>query len=140
MNVKVKDLMHEQVVTAQPHQTIAHVRDVLERNRIHAVPVVDGEGRPVGIVSSSDLLGDPKDGAPISSIMTAPVYTVPAYDDVSTAARVMRNHQIHRVIVTDERRVIGVLSAFDLLQLVEERRFVMKQPPTASTRKGSRRA
>lgn len=140
MNVKVKDLMREQVVTAQPHHTVAHVRALLERNHIHAVPVVDGDGRPVGIVSTSDLLGDAKDGAPVRTIMTDRVLTVPAYDDVSTAARVMRNHEIHRVIVTDEQRVIGVLSAFDLLQLVEDRRFVAKNPPTPSARKGSTRA
>lgn len=140
MNVKVKDLMREQVVTAQPHHTVAHVRALLERHHIHAVPVVDTEGRPVGIVSTSDLLGDARDGAPVSGIMTDRVLTVPAYDDVSTAARIMRNHQIHRVIVTDEQRVVGVLSAFDLLQLVEDRRFVAKNAPTASTRKGSTRA
>jgi CBS domain-containing protein len=140
MNVKVKDLMREQVVTAQPHHTVAHVRGLLERNHIHAVPVVDTDGRPVGIVSTSDLLGDVRDGAPVRTIMTDRVLTVPAYDDVSTAARVMRNHQVHRVIVTDEQRVIGVLSAFDLLQLVEDRRFIAKNPPTPSPRKGSTRA
>ena len=139
MNVKVRDLMRAQVVTAQPHHTVAHVRGLLERNHIHSVPIVDTEGRPVGIVSASDLLGDVKNGTPVSAIMTDRVLTVPAYDDVSTAARVMRNHEIHRVIVTDEQRVIGVLSAFDLLQLVEDRRFVAKNPPTPSTRKGSTR-
>jgi CBS domain-containing protein len=140
VNVKVSDLMRAQVVTAQPHQTVEHVRGLLERHRIHAVPVVDTEGRPVGIVSSSDLLGEVKGGAPVSQLMTEKVYTVPAYDDVSVAARVMRNHQIHRVVVTDEQKVVGILSAFDLLQLVEQRRFTMMGAPPPSTRKGAKRA
>lgn len=139
MNVKVRDLMHAQVVTAQPHHTVEHVRGLLERNRIHAVPVVDSERRLVGIVSSSDLVASRKDGTPVSRIMTEKVYTVPAYDDVSVAARVMRNHGIHRVVVTEEEKVVGVLSAFDLLRLVEQRRFVMQNPPTSSERKGSKR-
>lgn len=139
MNVKVKDLMREQVVTAQPHHTVEHVRALMERSRIHAVPVVGADGELVGIVSTTDLVAGVKDGTPLSQIMTGKVYTVPAYDDVHVAARIMRNHQIHRVVVTDEGRVVGVLSAFDLLVLVEDHRFVMKNPPTGSVRKGSKR-
>lgn len=139
MNVKVDDLMVKPVVTTQPHVTVEHVRGILDRNRIGAIPVVDTEGEPCGIVSVTDLAAELKPGSPISSIMTEKVYTVPQYEDVSTAARIMRNHHIHRVIVTHERRVVGVLTAFDLLKLVEGHRFVSKNPPTTSDRKGSKR-
>lgn len=140
VSVKVDELMARQVVTARPHQTVEHVRGMLERNQIHAVPVVDDEGVPIGIVSLSDLLGKPRDGAPVSQLMTDKVYTVPQYEDVAIAARVMRNHEIHRVIVTHEKKVVGILSAFDLLQLVEGHRFVMKQPPTPRKRGSGGRA
>lgn len=140
MNVKVEDLMQKQVVTAQRHHTVEHVRGLLERNHIHAVPVVGTDGELVGIVSSTDLLAADKDGTPIQHLMTEKVYTVPAYDDVAVAARVMRNHEVHRVVVTNDQKVVGVLSAFDLLALVEDRRFVAKNAPTAPARKGSKRA
>jgi len=139
MNVKVHELMTESVLTTEPHTTVAHVRHVMERNKIGAMPVVGSDGQPVGIVSASDLVGDVNDGAPVSSMMTEKVYTVPKYDDVSTAARIMRNHGIHRVVVTHEQQVVGVLSSFDLLKLVEEHRFVAKNPPTESKRKGTKR-
>jgi CBS domain-containing protein len=134
MNVKVSELMSESVVTTQPHKTVEHVRALLERNQLSAVPVIDSSEQPVGIVSATDLLPDLRPNSPISSIMTEKVYTVPQYDDVSTAARVMRNHKIHRVVVTHEQRVVGVLSSFDLLKLVEDHRFVAKNPPSRSTR------
>ena len=139
MNVKVNELMAASVITAQPHQTVEHVRKLLDSNKISAVPVVDSEDTPVGIISSTDLAKDLRAGTPISSIMTEKVYTVPQYDDVSTAARVMRNHKIHRVVVTHEQKVVGMLSAFDLLKLVEGHRFVAKNAPTKSERRGSRR-
>ena len=139
MSVKVSELMSERVVTAEPHHTVDHVRGLLERSRVSAVPVVDPEGRPVGIVSAADLRRDVKAGSPVKTIMTEKVYTVPRYDDVHVAARVMRNHRIHRVVVTDEQKVVGILSAFDLLKLVEDHRFVMKNPPTASSRKAPKR-
>jgi CBS domain-containing protein len=139
MNVKVEELMTKSVVTAEPHHSVEHVRKMLEKNGISAVPVVDTEHRPLGIISATDLAQDLKAGAPISSIMTDKVYTVPQYDDVSIAARVMRNHKIHRVVVTHEQKVVGVLSAFDLLKLVEGHRYVAKNAPQKSKRKGSKR-
>ena len=139
MNVKVSELMTESVVTTRPHKSIEHVRAILERNELSAVPVVDSDQQPVGIVSATDLLPNLKPNSPISSIMTEKVYTVPKYDDVSTAARVMRNHKIHRVVVTHEQRVVGVLSSFDLLELVEGHRFVSKNPPSELKRRSRSR-
>jgi CBS domain-containing protein len=139
MSVKVDELMTRSVITVQPHQSVEHVRKMLEKNSIGALPVVDSDGHPVGIVSSTDLVQELKPGAPISQVMTEKVYTVPQYDDTSIAARVMRNHNIHRVVVTHEKSVVGMLSAFDLLELVENHRYVAKNAPTPSKRKGGKR-
>jgi CBS domain-containing protein len=139
MSIKVEELMTKSVITAQPHQSVEHVRNMLERNSISSVPVVDSDGHPIGIVSSTDLVQELKPAAPISQIMTEKVYTVPQYDDTSIAARVMRNHNIHHVVVTHEQKVVGMLSAFDLLKLVESHRYVAKNAPTSSKRKGGKR-
>jgi CBS domain-containing protein len=139
MNVKVHEVMTASVVTTKPHASIGHVRGLMKRNKIGSIPVVDSDGHPVGIVSSTDLIMELRSVAPVSTIMTEKVLTVPKYDEVSTAARVMRNHKIHHVVVTHEKQVVGVLSSFDLLRLVENHRFVAKEPPTAPTRKRSKR-
>jgi len=139
MNIKVAELMSESVLTAEPHQSVEHIRQLLDRNSISSVPVVDSDGQPVGVVSVTDLAHDLKAGSPISTIMTEKVYVVPKYEDVSIAARVMRNHKIHHVVVTHEKKVVGILSAYDLLKLVEGHRYIAKNPPTKSARKGSKR-
>lgn len=131
--------MSRSVVTTEPHKSVDHVRSKMEKGRISAIPVVNTDGEPVGIVSSTDLVAELKGSSPISTLMTEKVYTVPQYDDVSIAARVMRNHRIHRVVVTHEKKVVGILSAFDLLKLVEDHRYVAKNPPTRSKRKGGKR-
>ena len=138
MSVKIEELMTRSVITAQPHHSVEHVRQMLEKNSISAVPVVDTDGHPVGIISTTDLVHDLKPGSPISQVMTEKVYTVPQYDDTSIAARIMRNHMIHRVVVTHEKKVVGMLSAFDLLKLVESHRYVAKNAPTPSKRKGNK--
>ena len=100
----------------------------MQRNRIQAVPVVGPDDEAVGIVTATDLIEDPKESSPVSQIMTERVYKVPAYNDVSVAARVMRKHRIHHVVVTHEQKVVGIISSFDLLRLVEDKRFEMKNP------------
>lgn len=139
MNAKIEDLMVSPVITTRPHKSVGHVRGIMKKNRVSSVPVVDGDNHLQGIVSSTDMLDDLSDNTPVSRVMTKKVYTVPLYSDVHLAARVMRNHKIHHVIVTHEQEVVGVLSSFDLLRLVEEHRFVMKNAPTPS-KKGKKRA
>ena len=70
MNVKVDELMTKRVVTTEPHATVGHVQGMLKRNRVGAVPVVNGDGEPIGIVSATDLSPDLNPASPVSSIMT----------------------------------------------------------------------
>jgi len=53
-------------------------------------------------------------------VMARHVLTVPAQASVSDVARVLRENGIHRVFVSEEGRMLGVVSAFDLLRLVED--------------------
>ena len=133
MNTKIAELMAKRVISAQPHHSIEHVRGLLRRSRIHAVPVVGPDNEALGIVSSAHLAADLKPGTPVQYVMTTPVRTVPAYNDASVVARVMRKNKVHH-IVTHEKQVVGVISSFDLLKLVEGRRFVSKQGPPDNKR------
>ena len=135
MNLKIADLMAKRVITAQPHHSLDHVRGLMERNRIHAVPIVGPEGQASGIVSTADAARNLKGETPVKRVMSERVFCVPAYNDVSTAARIMRKHNIHHVVVTHEKRVVGIISSFDLLKLVEGRRFAMKNGPAPQKKK-----
>ena len=138
MNIKVKDLMASSVITTMPHKTIGHAQSIMTKNRIKSVPVVDGDMEIKGIITATDLLEDHSDATPVSHIMATKVYTIPAYSNVNIAARMMRNHDINHLVVSDEHKIVGVLSAHDLLKLVEDHRFVMKNPPTPSRNKNQR--
>lgn len=139
MNVTIDELMTPHVLVAYPEQTLGEVRARMLEKGIHAVPIIDSEEHPIGIITSTDLLGDiVSDDMRVTQLPTPKVFTVPRYDGPHIAARVMRNHHLHHLIVTDEKKVVGIVSSFDLLRLVEEHRFVMKQPPTVSKRKASK--
>lgn len=126
MSISVSDLMTSNTLTAQPHHTVHHVRGMMEKNHIHAIPIEDSEGGVTGIVTAKDLAGALKEDTPVSQIMTERVYTIPQYNGAHQAARLMRNHRINHVVVTHEKKIVGILSSFDLLKLVEEHRYTMK--------------
>ena len=139
MNAKVADLMVTPAITTTGHKSVEHVKDIMQKNKIHSVPVLNDEGEPIGIITTSDFLKGHADGTPVSKIMTeGQVYTVPEYSDLHIAARIMRNHRIHHLVVTNEQKAIGVISAFDLLKLVEDHRFVMKSGPTPKKKRKER--
>lgn len=134
MNARVKDIMTNRVLAVTPHQTVGHVRDLMARRRIQALPVTGPEGEVVGIVTTADLLRARKDTSPVGRLMTRDVVTIPDYASVSKAARTMRNRHIHHLVVTLDGRLIGMLSTYDLLKLVEEHHFVAKNAPSPPRR------
>ncbi|MCB0707108.1 MAG: CBS domain-containing protein [Saprospiraceae bacterium] len=134
MNIKIADLMVKNVISSQPHKTLGHIKEIMQKNGISAVPIINSENIPVGIVTSNDFREHLNDQSPVSTILAEHVYQVPAYNDVSVAAKIMRKHHIHHLLVTHEQELVGIISSFDLLKLVDENRFTMKNPPKSFTR------
>ncbi len=135
----VADVMTEQVMLVTRHQSIGHVRELLGKHGVHSLPVVNAENEPIGIVTSMDLVGQTNDEAPVGQLMTRDVYTIPKYADVHLAARMMRNHRIHHLVVTHEGGIVGLVSSFDLLRLIENKRFVVKNLPSRPQKGGGKR-
>ncbi len=135
--VSIGDLMTTSVKTIRQHETIDSVRQLMLEHGFNSLPVVNEENEARGIITSSDLLNGHAPETKAAKVMTRKVYTVPQYSGVHVAARIMRNHRIHHVIVTHEKKVVGLLSTFDLLQLVEDKRFTLKNAPTSSKRRSS---
>lgn len=96
---------------------VGPLRDRMLTDGIHAVPVVDGDGRPVGIVTSSDLVEEWAPSMGVATVMSADLVTVARHTSAADAARRMLDARIHHlVVVDDDGRVAGILSSFDLLK------------------------
>lgn len=97
------------------------VAKLMIKSRVGSVVLVDGDGRPVGIVTERDLLkkvsasNKPAKDIVAKSIMSSPVVSIRAYDSVETAAAVMAKKKVKRVVVVEEDgSCAGVLSATDI--------------------------
>ncbi|MER6981295.1 CBS domain-containing protein [Streptomyces carpinensis] len=117
----VGDLMTPTAVSVRPGTTFKEIARVLDEYDITAVPVVDDEDRPIGVVSEADLLRKQTSGGVGNSareLMTSPaVVAEPGWHAVR-AARTMEEHKVKRLPVVDgDGRLIGVISRSDLVQL-----------------------
>jgi CBS domain-containing protein len=142
VNATVNDIMRSPVMSLTPHQSVGHARQLMRQHGVSAFPLVEPGGELVGIVTASDLLEDHADATAVGSFAKRHVYTVHPGDGPHVAARIMRNHGLHHVVVAessgDHQTVTGMVSSFDLLRLVEDHRFVMKNAPTPSKKARAR--
>src|SRR5262245_43987876 len=137
--------MSRDVVRIPQHMSLRAAALLLSRARVSGAPVVDGEGRCVGVLSTTDFMTWSARGCPavgshggepcvcdwevgrfttlpaegVRSYMTADPVTAPPETPVPRLARMMIDAHIHRVIVVDERQQpVGVVSSTDLVAAV----------------------
>ncbi|HVN83903.1 MAG TPA: CBS domain-containing protein [Candidatus Binatia bacterium] len=115
----VRYRMSSKVVTVGPQRPLEEVRRLLKQHRIRQLPVVR-EHRLVGIVTDRDLRGAPARARVAGDVMTRkPLATTPdtPVDDV---ARVLRTHKINALPVVEKGKVVGILTAGDVLSAFVE--------------------
>ena len=128
----VADVMTLDPVTVGVDATIEAAEQLLTAYRISGLPVVDGAGQLVGVLSRTDLFLDGgtslsqlvrgrASGLRVGELMSRPPLTVSLSATLVEAARKMRNEQVHRLVVVNEQdEPIGVLSATDYVRLVAD--------------------
>jgi CBS-domain-containing membrane protein len=130
------DVMTTPVVTARPTTPYKELVGLLSGHRVGALPVVDDEGRVVGVVSEADLMTksarpEPAPrwrpsargrqrkatGTTAAAVMSSPVVTADLDTPVVRAARLMQEHDVKHLPVLDgEDRLAGIVSRGDLLK------------------------
>ena len=133
MNATVKDVMTTAVVVVRRGATFKEMAAALRRYRVSALPVVDADGKVIGVVSEADMLAKEvhrgvidglalhkAGGLTAGDLMTHPAVTVRSEDSVEHAARLMYNLRIKRLPVVDAGGgLVGVISRTDLLAVYD---------------------
>jgi len=141
--MRVREVMTEDVLTIGPEAPLKDVAKILVDNGISGLPVCDIEGNVVGVISEGDILykeHNPKegqvggplrwivDGSPnyggaakaqavtAGTAMTSPALTIPPYESVAQAARVMCEHRVNRLPVVKGDKLVGIVTRADLVR------------------------
>ncbi|MCL4384906.1 MAG: CBS domain-containing protein [Actinobacteria bacterium] len=135
-DLRAKDLMTKNVITIKPDITIRELSDVLLKNNISGVPVVDDEGKLIGIVTEADIIkenikvqfpfyfdplmvsgyvvdfekynADIKDylNTPVEEIMSRRVKTATPQTPLNEVADIMVYNKVNRVPIVDENKKV----------------------------------
>jgi CBS domain-containing protein len=133
----IRTIMVRELVCARPDLEIAAVVGLIMRHHVGCIPVVDERRRPIGVITKLDLvehldaaMRSAGDGAPLPSdliprcaddVMMPFALTLDEHATVAHAAAMMTSEDTHHVLVTDrDGRLIGVVSAKDIVRWVEQ--------------------
>ncbi len=117
---KVREVMTGQVITVGPREPMSTLREILRRNRVSGLPVVEDE-RLVGIISLEDFikwLADREEDCPIEEKMTRQLVTVHRDDPVVSAVDKFDKTGLGRlpVISREDGRLVGILTKGDVVE------------------------
>lgn len=128
--MRVAELMQTEVQTVPSDAVVNDAVVTLAEFRISALPVVDGTGRMVGVISSTDVLASEEEaedqraretlfeGTFVRDLMTPRPLTISPDAEVKEAAQQMLYADVHRLFVTEGERLIGVISTTDIMRAV----------------------
>jgi len=128
--MRVTDLMETDVQTVASDAVVQDAVTVLADSHVSALPVVDRIGRMVGVISRTDILASEEevdDAAArqtlmqeslVRDLMTSPALTIAPEADIKEAAQQMLYTGVHRLFVTTDDRVVGVISTTDIVRAV----------------------
>ena len=147
--MNARDVMTRDVVSVPVDTPMRKIAALLVEKRISGVPVVDGSGAPIGIVSEGDLIGrseaerearqdwwlttlaegeavNPEFLASLSyptarDIMSAPVISIDEKTSLGEIAEILTEHRIKRVPVVCDGRIVGIVSRADLVRALVAR-------------------
>jgi CBS-domain-containing membrane protein len=141
--MNASEVMVSDVITVRPNACVQEVADLLLRNRISAVPVVDTDSKLVGIVSEGDLINRPESqtthrkswwidaiasnetlaacyikshSRKVADVMTRDVITASPETPVAEVAALLKKNGIKRVPIMKDNKIVGIVSRANLLQ------------------------
>lgn len=138
------DIMQREVISVRLTDTIAEVERVMADAGISGVPVLSADGRVAGVLSTSDLIirradGDEPEGTSVvdvdedgeevtvaygsgsdkltaGDVMTPDAESIAPDTDLREIARRMVDSKIHRLLVVEKTRLVGIVSTIDILR------------------------
>lgn len=122
--VSARDLMSK-AATLRPEDSVARAARVMSETRSSSLPVIDADGRLIGIISHRDITvrliaaGVSIPHAQVSDCMTTEAFALSADSSLESCVSAMSWHQLRRLpIVDDDHRVVGSISRTDLIDFV----------------------
>ncbi|MCK5876402.1 MAG: CBS domain-containing protein [Candidatus Marithrix sp.] len=130
--ITVKDLMSSELYTLKPTDTIQHARELMLEKRIRHIPIVEEDGKFVGLLTKQDILAisvsaladidvnerdELESNVPISEVMISEVVIAEENTNLIKAANFMLQQKHGCLPVFKDEKLIGILTESDFVKL-----------------------
>jgi CBS domain-containing protein len=132
METLVRDMMKKQVISIDSSLTIKDAAKMMSDSGVGCVIVMD-KNIPVGILTERDFVTrvtslDKSSSIPARNVMSSPLIAISSEETAKKLAELMKEKKIHKIPVIDNNRVVGIVTATDLIRkCVIDPDFDMKQ-------------
>lgn len=122
--VLVRDIMNSPVISASPHDTIKDIATKMKEERIGSIIIMENE-KAVGIVTDWDIVSnaviqDIKPTMVKAADIMQKLHTIEGEEGITEAARILRQHNIKRLGVVYKNRLVGIISASDVIAVTPD--------------------
>ena len=118
--LRVRDLMSSDPVTIEPQASVVDAAKKMIQNEKGPLPVVEGDARPVGMLTDRDIIarvvaeGRDPGSVTVEDIATRELVTIGPDQDADEAALLMNEHGLDRLLVVEGERLVGIISEADI--------------------------
>jgi CBS domain-containing protein len=157
--VTIEDVMTRDVITVSPATPIHEAARLMVKHRVSGLPVIDADGRVVGIISDGDLILRQRRrketpwwhsfftngeqiareyqravGTTVGEVMSRPAVTISPVWGIEVAASILDSRNIRRLPVVLDGRLVGIVSRADLIRALAASSGAATSPRPATSR------
>jgi CBS domain-containing protein len=123
------EIMHKPVLTTTPRASVRDIAIKLLANRISGMPVTDRDGTVLGVITEENILRalmEQKGLEALSAqdIMSKDLVAVRTETSLEGVMQILHDEGIRRVPVTDNGRLVGIISRADVIRVVLDLEFL----------------
>ena len=126
---QIRDIMKKNIVTIEKDQTVLQAAQLMKENDISFLVIVEN-GDPVGVLTERDFVqkfcieNKKSDTMMISEIMSYKLRWVEPTTEIEVAIQKMLNNNIRRLLVLDNKKLVGVITQTDLSSYLRDKLLV----------------
>ena len=122
-----RDIMTRKVCTIRPEASAQEAAQLLDQMRISGLPVVDEDGKIIGIITEADIISKvDREGLRVADIMSHEVIFVSEETSVSEIAMLLTERKIKRVPIVNDGKLVGIVSRADIVHAVAQGNLIIR--------------
>ena len=126
---QIRDVMEKKIVRIEKDQTIFQAAQLMKENDISFLVIIEND-KPIGVLSERDFVqkfctsNKKPDEIKISEIMSYKFRWVEPNTEIEAAVQKMLNNNIRRLLVLDDKKLVGVITQTDLVSYLRDKLLV----------------